>query len=157
MRVTELVTLTYKNFLGNPEYIIIKGKGNKERIVPISKPASKAINNWLSYRNNHSLVKQSKFLFPAKSRSGHTSREVFFRLVKKISQYAGLRASEISPHSMRHAFATHLLNNGADLRIIQSLLGHSDLSTTEIYTHLAGSELKKLVELNHPLAKVRNK
>ena len=157
MRVTELVSLTYKNFLGNPDYIIIKGKGNKERVVPISSSALKAIKNWLVYKNSHIVMKKSKFLFPAQSKSGHISREVFFRLVKKISQYAGLRARDISPHSMRHAFATHLLNNGADLRIIQSILGHSDLSTTEIYTHLAGSELKKLIEDNHPLAKTRNK
>ncbi len=152
IRVTELVSLLAKPFSINPQFVLIKGKGAKERIVPISNQAKKAVENWLTQKKTRSSSKSSKFLFPAKTKSGHISREVFFRLIKKIALYAGLSASEISPHTVRHAFATHLLNNGADLRVIQSILGHSDLSTTEIYTHLAGSELKKLVELNHPLS-----
>ena len=153
MRVTELVSLLAKPFSVNPQFILIKGKGNKERIVPISDQAKKAVKNWLLQKEKLSKTKKSKFLFPANSNSGHMSREVFFRMLKKIAAHADLDASQISPHSIRHAFATHLLNNGADLRVIQSILGHSDLSTTEIYTHLAGSELKKLIELKHPLSK----
>ena len=153
MRVTELVSLLAKPFSVNPQFILIKGKGNKERIVPISGQAKKAVKDWLLQKEKSSKTKKSKFLFPANSNSGHISREVFFRMLKKIAAHADLDANQISPHSIRHAFATHLLNNGADLRVIQSILGHSDLSTTEIYTHLAGSELKKLIELKHPLSK----
>ena len=153
MRVTELVSLLAKPFSINPQFILIKGKGNKERIVPISRQAKKAVKDWLMQKEKLSKTKKSKFLFPANSNSGHMSREVFFRILKKIAIHAELDANQISPHSIRHAFATHLLNNGADLRVIQSILGHSDLSTTEIYTHLAGSELKKLIELKHPLSK----
>ena len=157
MRVTELVSLLLKQFLAIPDYILIKGKGGKERIVPISKDAKLAVKAWLKYRDRSQKMKKSKFLFPANSRSGHVSREVFFRLIKKIAAHAGLKSSEISPHVLRHAFATHLLTNGADLRVIQSILGHSDLSTTEVYTHLAGSELKTLIELKHPLAKSKSR
>ncbi len=157
MRVTELVSLLLKQFIAIPDYILIKGKGGKERIVPISKDAKLAVKSWLKYRDCSQKTKKSKFLFPANSRSGHVSREVFFRLIKKIAAHAGLKSSEISPHVLRHAFATHLLTNGADLRVIQSILGHSDLSTTEVYTHLAGSELKTLIELKHPLAKSKSR
>lgn len=153
MRVTELVSLHSKPFSINPEYILIRGKGSKERIVPISSAAKKAVKSWLIQKNLNLKSEKSKFLFPSRSKYGHISREVFFRLLKRISVHAGLTSADISPHALRHAFATHLLGNGADLRVIQTILGHSDLSTTEVYTHLAGSKLKQILELSHPLSK----
>ena len=153
MRVTELLSLPTSAFLGNPEMILIKGKGGYERLVPISKYANSATKSWLIERNNKANNKLSKFLFPSKSKQGYLNRENFFKLVKEVVCLSNLNPKEISPHTIRHAFASHLLANGADLRIIQTLLGHSDISTTEIYTHVIDAKLKSLVFDHHPLSK----
>ena len=140
----------------NSEIILIKGKGKKERLVPISSSARNATINWLFFRDKMKTKENSKkYLFPANSNLGHISRVQFFNILKKISKHAGLINKKISPHVIRHAFATHLLSNGADLRIIQSLLGHSDIATTQIYTHVLEDQKKSLVMNFHPFAKIK--
>ena len=154
LRVSELVSIPLNAINKNSELFLIRGKGNKERLVPISSSAKNAVNEWLKYRNKMIIKEKSKnFLFPANSKLGHLSRVQFFNILKKISNHAGLSSKKISPHIIRHAFATHLLSNGADLRVIQSLLGHSDIATTQIYTHVLDDKKKLLVLKNHPLAK----
>ncbi len=157
MRVSELLSVPLASLLGNPDMLLIRGKGDHERLVPVSDKAKLAIKSWLTERNKIEKNKKSKFLFPSKSRNGHLNREVFFRLVKQIALLSNLDPALISPHSIRHAFASHLLENGADLRVIQSFLGHSDISTTEIYTHVIDDKLKELVKKHHPLSKDINK
>ncbi len=158
MRVTELVSLPVSAARGNPAMLLIRGKGGKERLVPLSTPARKALAAWLKTRDAAEALKrkrglpESAFLFPGRGKEGHVSRIWFYTLVKKVAAAAGLDAGNISPHSLRHAFATHLLAHGADLRAIQTLLGHADISTTEIYTHVLEERLRKLVLENHPLA-----
>ncbi len=155
LRVSELVSIPLNAINKNSELFLIRGKGNKERLVPISSSAKNAVNEWLKYRNKMIIKEKSKkFLFPANSKLGHISRVQFFNILKKISNHAGLNSKKISPHIIRHAFATHLLSNGADLRVIQSLLGHSDIATTQIYTHVLDDKKKLLVLKNHPLAKI---
>ncbi|MDG2474086.1 MAG: tyrosine recombinase [Paracoccaceae bacterium] len=153
MRVSELVSLPLTSLIGNPDMLLIRGKGEYERLVPVSNQAKLAIKTWLLERNKFKKNKDSKFLFPSRSKRGHLNRELFFKLVKQIALCAKLDPKNISPHTIRHAFATHLLENGADLRVIQSFLGHSDISTTEIYTHVVDDKLKKLVLNHHPLSK----
>ena len=152
MRATELVSLPLASVVGDPDMILIKGKGSKERLVPISSRARDVISNWLIVREQSLLASTSKFLFPAKTKNGHLNRETFFKMLKSASYLAGIEPSKVSPHVIRHAFATHLLANGADLRVIQTLLGHSDISTTEIYTHVIDEKLKDLVFKHHPLS-----
>ncbi|MEE2774256.1 MAG: site-specific tyrosine recombinase XerD [Pseudomonadota bacterium] len=153
MRATELVSLPLNSAIGNPDMILVKGKGSKERLVPVSTKAQVVIKNWLKVRAQSPLSSKSKFLFPARTKSGHLNRETFFKTLKAAANLAGIDPSNVSPHVIRHAFATHLLANGADLRIIQTLLGHSDISTTEIYTHVVDEKLKNLVFKHHPLSK----
>ena len=154
LRVSELVGLPHAAILGDPRMILVRGKGGAERMVPLSPPAKKAIAAWLPCRalllkaKSHS----SGFLFPSQNGKTHLSRVQFFRLVNQVALKAGLDPSRISPHTLRHAFATHLLAHGADLRAIQMLLGHADISTTEIYTHVLDERLKALVLEKHPLA-----
>ena len=156
LRVTELVSLPLESVSGSPEVILVKGKGRKERIVPLSKTARAAIKEWLKLRQKMTLSTKSKpYLFPSKSKSGFLNREQFFNIIKRIARHAGLDHERISPHVLRHAFATHLLANGADMRIIQSLLGHSDISSTQIYTHVLSDQKKSLVMDHHPLVKKR--
>ena len=154
MRVSELVSLPKSVFIGSPELILIRGKGNKERMVPISKIALSAVKKYLleMKKTNIELYK-SDFLFPSRSKKGHLNREKFFLIIKEIANNAGLNAQYVSPHKIRHAFASHLLSNGADLRVIQTLLGHKNLSTTEIYTHVLDEKIIKSVQENHPFAK----
>ena len=154
MRVSELVSLKKSFFTGSPELILIKGKGNKERMVPISKIALSVIKNYLAELKKTNIeFYKSDYLFPSRSKSGHLNRERFFLIIKDIANTAGLDAQNISPHKIRHAFASHLLSNGADLRVIQTLLGHKNLSTTEIYTHVLDDKIIKSVQKNHPFAK----
>ena len=154
LRVTELVSLPLESVSGSPEVILVKGKGRKERMVPLSKTARAAIKQWLKLRHKMTLSTKSKpYLFPAKSKRGFLNREQFFIIIKRIARHAGLDHERISPHVLRHAFATHLLANGADMRIIQSLLGHSDISSTQIYTHVLSDQKKSLVMDHHPLVK----
>ena len=155
MRVSELVSLPLAAVLGDPRMILVRGKGGGERMVPLSHPARDALTAWLAARATWLTEQgwQSRFLFPAKNGAAHFSRVQFFTLVKNVAAKAGLEATGISPHTLRHAFATHLLANGADLRAIQMLLGHADIATTEIYTHVLDERLKSLVLEKHPLSK----
>jgi integrase/recombinase XerD len=159
MRVTELVSLPVAAVRGDPRMILVRGKGGKERMVPLSEPARIALIDWLQDWNQHAAdlrakrLPEPRFLFPSHGREGHLSRVGFFLTLKEIALNAGLDPSRISPHVLRHAFATHLLAGGADLRAIQTLLGHADVSTTEIYTHVLEERLRSLVMEYHPLAK----
>ena len=160
MRVSELVGLPVAAARGDPRMLLISGKGGKERMVPLSPPAREALADWLRARDNaeeEARVKRrippSRFLFPSSGKEGHLTRQGFHRLLKDIAVSAGISPAKVTPHVLRHAFATHLLQGGADLRAIQMLLGHADLSTTEIYTHVLDERLKDLVLEHHPLAK----
>lgn len=159
MRVSELVGLPVSATRGDPRMLLIRGKGGKERMVPLSDPARAALSAWLEERDARSDKFRaegkppSPHLFPSRGKSGHLTRHRFYLLVKELSVAAGIPPSKVTPHTMRHAFATHLLAHGADLRAIQILLGHADVATTEIYTHVIEERLKDLVLEHHPLAR----
>nr|WP_323778935.1 site-specific tyrosine recombinase XerD [Amylibacter sp.] len=159
MRVSELVSLPVAAVRGNPEMLLVRGKGDKERLVPLSPPAKIAIAAWLKRRDaDEDLARVkgkpvSRFLFPSNGKLGHLTRIRFYTLVKEFAVNGGVSPETVTPHTLRHAFATHLLAGGADLRVIQMLLGHADVATTEIYTHVLDENLKKLVMDHHPLAK----
>jgi integrase/recombinase XerD len=152
LRVSELVGLPVNVALRDERYFIVRGKGNKERMVPLSAKARAAMRAWMELRNATPALAESPYLFPASSESGHLPRQVFARELKALAARAGIAAAKISPHVIRHAFASHLLQNGADLRAVQQLLGHSDISTTQIYTHVLEERLVRLVNDHHPLA-----
>ncbi len=160
MRVSELVSLPVQAARGDPRMLLVKGKGGKERMVPLSPPARQALAEWLKLLDAAQErakaergTPPSRFLFPSGSKEGHLTRHRFYALIKEIAVVAGVMPSRVTPHRLRHAFATHLLAGGADLRSIQVLLGHADISTTEIYTHVLEERLKSLVLEHHPLAK----
>lgn len=156
MRVSELVSLPARVLAGDGRFLLIRGKGNKERMVPLSRPAMAAMEAYgaaLRADNAGKPEDASPWLFPARSKQGYLPRQVFARDLKSLAARAGVQAAAVSPHVMRHAFASHLLQNGADLRAVQELLGHSDISTTQIYTHVLDEQLQKLVHEHHPLAK----
>lgn len=159
LRVSELVGLPVSAARGDPRMLLVRGKGGKERLVPLSGGARTALADWLVERDRRDELSRkagqppSRFLFPSSGRDGHLTRQGFHGLLKDISVAAGLSPSRVTPHVLRHAFATHLLAHGADLRSIQTLLGHADVTTTEIYTHVLDERLKALVLQNHPLAK----
>lgn len=159
MRVSELVGLPVAAVRGDPRMILVRGKGGRERMVPLSDPARTALASWLALRDELEEASRkagrapSPFLFPSGGRDGHLTRHRFYGLIKDIAVDAGVSPSKVTPHTLRHAFATHLLANGADLRAIQTLLGHADVSTTEIYTHVLDERLKTLVHTHHPLAR----
>lgn len=158
MRVTELVSLPVAATRGDPRMILVRGKGGKERMVPLSPPARDALAAWIELRDQHQETahKQglpaSKFLFASAAKSGHLTRHRFYTLIKELAVHGGVSPAKVTPHTLRHAFASHLLANGADLRVIQTLLGHADISSTEIYTHVLEERLKDLVLQHHPLA-----
>ena len=152
MRVTELVGLPAAAARGNPQMILVCGKGGKERMVPLSPGARSAIKLWLSLRDQDETSSKSLFLFPSRGKDGHLTRIWFYQQIKKLADVAGVDPNKVTPHSLRHAFATHLLAGGADLRSIQTLLGHADIATTEIYTHIQDKRLSELVLKHHPLA-----
>ena len=154
LRVSELVTLPVAAARGDPRMILVRGKGGRERMVPLSPPSREALAEWLKVRDLELEKKHAKspFLFPSRGKKGHVTREAFFLFIKDLALVSGLDPKGISPHTLRHAFATHLLANGADLLSIQVLLGHADVSTTEIYTHVLEERLKELVLNKHPLA-----
>ena len=159
MRVSELVSLPVSAARGDPRMLLIMGKGGKERMVPLSPPARAAMSLWLDLRDSGQDALRakgkpaSKFLFPSSGRLGHLTRHRFYLLIKDIAVQAGISPAKVTPHTLRHAFATHLLANGADLRAIQTLLGHADVATTEIYTHVLDERLTALVMDHHPLAR----
>ena len=156
MRVSELVSLPARVLNGEGRFLLIKGKGNKERMVPLSRPAIAALDAYGAALKAEATTKDgpdSPWLFPARSKEGYLPRQVFARDLKALAARAGVPAAAVSPHVLRHAFASHLLQNGADLRAVQELLGHSDISTTQIYTHVLDEQLQKLVHEHHPLAK----
>jgi integrase/recombinase XerD len=157
MRVSELVSLPVAAAQGDPRVLLVKGKGGKERLVPLSPPAREALRDWLAERGRREQAKPqwqrpSRFLFPSRGAEGHLTRQGFFALLKDLALAAGLAPERVAPHRLRHAFATHLLANGADLRSIQAMLGHADVATTEIYTHVLDERLRELVLTRHPLA-----
>ncbi len=145
LRATELVALPKNSIVADKPYIILIGKGAKERLVPISDRARHAVMQWLAY-----VPAQSRYLFP--SRSSHISRIRLFQIIRELAAEAGLDPAKVSPHVLRHAFATHLLAGGANLRALQAMLGHADIATTQIYTHVDSSALVQLVNRRHPLA-----
>jgi integrase/recombinase XerD len=151
LRVSELVALPETAARRDQRMLVIRGKGGRERLVPLNDTAKRAMTDYLALRAEAKLEK-SKWLFPSFGESGHLSRQHFARELKALASAAGLKASQVSPHVLRHAFASHLLQNGADLRVVQTLLGHADISTTQIYTHVLQERLKSLVRDLHPLA-----
>lgn len=159
MRVSELVSLPVSAARGDPRMLLIMGKGGKERMVPLSPPARSAMTLWLALRDTTQEAARikgkpgSKYLFPSTGRLGHLTRHRFYLLIKDMAVHAGISPEQVTPHTLRHAFATHLLANGADLRAIQTLLGHADVATTEIYTHVLDERLTALVMDHHPLAR----
>ena len=153
MRVTELVGLPVATVRGNPDMILVRGKGGKERMVPLSPGARDAVILWLSLRDYDEVSSKSTFLFPSRGKDGHLTRIWFFQQIKKLALMSGINPKKVTPHSLRHAFATHLLAGGADLRSIQTFLGHADIATTEIYTHIQYERLRELVLEHHPLAR----
>jgi integrase/recombinase XerD len=152
LRVSELVGLPVSVALRDDRFFMVRGKGGKERMVPLSQKARAAMRAWLDARQKVPALAESAFLFPADSQTGHLPRQVFARDLKGLAARAGIAAAKISPHVLRHAFASHLLQNGADLRAVQQLLGHADISTTQIYTHVLEERLVRLVNDHHPLA-----
>jgi integrase/recombinase XerD len=152
LRVSELVALPASAARHDARVIVVRGKGNKERLVPLNDAAKRATAAYLALLAQSGREAKSKWLFPSFGESGHLTRQHLARELKILAAAAGLRASQVSPHVLRHAFASHLLHNGADLRVVQTLLGHADISTTQIYTHVLEERLKSLVRDLHPLA-----
>tara|TARA_R110002020_G_scaffold232139_2_gene443493 strand:- start:8607 stop:9584 length:978 start_codon:yes stop_codon:yes gene_type:complete len=158
MRVSELVGLPVSATRGDPRLLLILGKGGKERMVPLSPDARETLALWIRLRDEGEAARAAKklpasrFLFPSRGKEGHLTRHRFYLLIKEIAVAAGVDPSKVTPHTLRHAFATHLLAGGADLRAIQTMLGHADVATTEIYTHVLEARLSELVLEHHPLS-----
>jgi integrase/recombinase XerD len=162
LRVSELVSLPKAAARRDARMIVVRGKGNKERLVPLNESSKRAMADYLAAIESMKLEKAknaaaSKWLFPSFGESGHLTRQHFARDLKDLAAAAGLAPRLVSPHVLRHAFASHLLHNGADLRIVQTLLGHTDISTTQIYTHVVEERLKSLVRDLHPLGEKTNR
>ncbi|WP_183752554.1 site-specific tyrosine recombinase XerD [Pseudochelatococcus contaminans] len=153
MRVSELISLPISAARTRDRFLIVRGKGNKERLVPLTEAAREAARAFLALcESAHPEAARSLWLFPADSASGHITRQAFARDLKDLAVQAGLSPGRVSPHVLRHAFASHLLHNGADLRVVQELLGHADIATTQIYTHVLDERMKEMVRDLHPLA-----
>ncbi len=159
LRVSELVSLPLSAISRDFMYLIIRGKGDSERVIPLTEPAAELIKEWMLMRDQSAPAQtiskgrtHSPFLFPSRGKEGHISRIRFFQLIKELAIEANLEPKRISPHILRHSFATHLLAGGANLRQVQTALGHSDISTTQIYTHILDERLKNMVQDLHPLA-----
>lgn len=158
LRVSELVGLPTSAIGENNQFVMISGKAGRERMVPLTDPAQKAMQNYMDVRkrfiSGETSNLQEKWVFPSRtSTSGHLTRQRFAQLLKDLSRAAGIPDGRVSPHVLRHAFATHLLSRGADLRSVQKMLGHADIATTQIYTHVLGDEAKATVDEKHPLSK----
>jgi len=153
LRVSELLMLPYPAVESDRAFIMVKGKGGRERMVPLSETAMKALKNYENVRTR--FIRRptgAGWLFPSRARGGHLTRQRFSQLVKELAAVAKIDVAKVSPHSLRHAFASHLLANGADLRAVQQMLGHADISTTQIYTHVLQERLQELMKSAHPLA-----
>ncbi|WP_336966939.1 site-specific tyrosine recombinase XerD [Brevundimonas aurantiaca] len=155
LRVSELLGLKVEAVRRDPAYLIVRGKGGKERLAPLNPAARTALKAWLTARDARRKPEtpDSPWLFPSSGRSGHLTPRRFAQLLDEAAVAAGLDPARVSPHVLRHAFATHLLEGGADLRVVQTLLGHADIATTQIYTHVATDRLTQVVQQNHPLAR----
>ena len=151
LRVSELVALPASAVGREARYFTVRGKGGRERIVPLTEKARAATAAYLARRKEAGGF-ESRWLFPSFGETGHLTRQAFARDLKALATAAGIAAAKVSPHVLRHAFASHLLQNGADLRVVQQLLGHADISTTQIYTHVLEERLRALVLEHHPLA-----
>lgn len=155
LRVSELVGLPLSAVARDPRVVIVRGKGGRERMVPLSEPARDALAAYKEVRQRFVRgAEDSRWLFPSRSQGGHLTRHRVAQLLKELASEAGLDPTKVSPHVLRHAFASHLLARGADLRSVQQMLGHADISTTQIYTHVLDERLKTLVRDHHPLARV---
>ena len=156
IRISELVEMKLSSIYEDKNFLLVSGKGNKERLVPISIKTRETLDKYLTIRDNFISDKNNSiWLFPSKQSSiGHITRQRFNQLLNELNLHADLGIKRISPHKLRHAFATHLLENGMDLRSLQQILGHSDISTTQIYTHVLKERLKEIIKDNHPLSKV---
>ena len=154
LRVSELVTLPLAAARRDPRFLLISGKGGRERVVPLSEPSRAALAAYLACRDGFLPDSQSsRWLFPSHGRKGHLTRQRCGQLLKELAGKAGVDPDRLSPHVLRHAFASHLLDHGADFRSVQQMLGHADIATTQIYTHVLSDRLRKLVETAHPLAR----
>jgi integrase/recombinase XerD len=153
LRVSELVSLPLSACVRDREFLIVRGKGDKERLVPLNQPACDAVDDYRKVRRKHVPGGgESRWLFPSRGAEGHLTRQRFAQILKKLAIAANIDPRLVSPHVLRHAFASHLLANGADLRSVQKMLGHADISTTQIYTHVLDARLQSLVDRAHPLA-----
>ncbi|MBI09476.1 MAG: recombinase XerD [Rhodospirillaceae bacterium] len=153
LRVSELVSLPLTACVRDRDFLIVRGKNAKERLVPLSEPACEAVDAYRKVRQAHIPGDaESRWLFPSRGAAGHLTRQRFGQMLKSLAAVVGIDPRKVSPHVLRHAFASHLLANGADLRSIQKMLGHSDISTTQIYTHVIDARLQSLVARAHPLA-----
>ncbi len=154
LRVSELVSLTVQTVLADDRFLTIRGKGGRERLVPLSDAARQAVKTYIAAcrRSGANPGEDSPWLFPGRGLGGHLTRQQFGLDLKDLAVEAGLSTNQVSPHVLRHAFASHLLAGGADLRAVQQMLGHSDISTTQIYTHVLDERLKAIVEAHHPLS-----
>ncbi|QIG47145.1 tyrosine recombinase [Nordella sp. HKS 07] len=152
LRVSELVALKRQAVAKGPQFLIIKGKGGRERLVPVSQKAAQAVAAYLAAQRLEDIP-ESPWLFPSHGAEGHLTRQHFALELKALAAEAGLAATQVSPHVLRHAFASHLLAGGADLRAVQQMLGHADIATTQIYTHIESDRLRAAVETHHPLAR----
>ena len=155
LRVSELVSLPRAVLRQDSQLIVIKGKGGRERLVPIGDAARRAVSEYLELAKvrGERLFLESSFMFPSRGKAGHLTRQHFALGLKQLAIEAGLDGEKVSPHVLRHAFASHLLSGGADLRAVQQMLGHADISTTQIYTHVLDERLRAVVENHHPLSK----
>ena len=159
LRVSELVSLPLSAARSRDGFVLVRGKGNKERLAPLNSHAQAAIANWLAVREEflpHGS-KTSKFLFPSRAADGHVTRRRCHQMLKALALKANIDPDKLSPHVLRHAFATHLVEGGADLRSVQTMLGHADIATTQIYTHVAKDRLSSVVSASHPLSKASGK
>ncbi|MGE3783234.1 MAG: site-specific tyrosine recombinase XerD [Alphaproteobacteria bacterium] len=159
LRVSELVGLPLAAVRRDPRFLIVRGKGGRERIAPLSEPARRSLAEYLECRGGFvppgeaGSPKAERWLFPSRGGEGHLTRQRCGQMLKELALKAGLDPARLSPHVLRHAFASHLLDGGADLRSVQQMLGHADIATTQIYTHVQGERLRRLVETAHPLAR----
>lgn len=155
LRVSELVSLPLSAVARDQPVMIVRGKGGKERMSPLSDPAREAVKAYRTVRERFLAgPKSAKWLFPSTGEAGHLTRDGFAKMLKEVAVKAGVPPSQVSPHVLRHSFASHLLAHGADLRSVQQMLGHADIATTQIYTHVLEERLKSLVRSSHPLAKI---